>query len=118
MRLKTGALIVAAARCGAIIADATEEELKAVAEYADGVGLLFQITDDLLDITSTAEAMGKTPGKDVRSSKATYPALYGIEATREHLAKAHEAACTALTRISRPTDLLRGIVDFIVERDA
>ncbi len=117
-RLKTGALIVAAASCGAIVADATEEELKAVADYADCVGLLFQITDDLLDITSTAEAMGKTPGKDERSSKATYPALYGIEASREHLAAAHEAACAALTRIDRPTDLLRGIAEFIVERNA
>ena len=62
-RLKTAALIIAAARCGAIIADATDPELDAVGKYAAQLGLLFQITDDLLDITATAETLGKTPGK-------------------------------------------------------
>ena len=83
-RLKTGALIIAAARCGAIIADASETELAAITDYGAQLGLLFQITDDLLDVTATAEALGKTPGKDERSQKATYPALHGIEATQQH----------------------------------
>ena len=115
-RLKTGALIIAAARCGAIIADATEKELAAVTEYAAQLGLLFQITDDLLDITATAETIGKTPGKDMRSKKATYPALYGVEATRKHLHKAHERACASLNSIAQPTGLLRAIADFILKR--
>lgn len=115
-RLKTGALIIAAARCGAIIADATAKELAAVTEYAAQLGLLFQITDDLLDITATAEAIGKTPGKDMRSKKATYPALYGVEATRKHLHKAHERACDSLNSIEWPTELLRAIADFILKR--
>jgi geranylgeranyl pyrophosphate synthase len=115
-RLKTGALIIAAARCGAIIADADEDELRAVTEYAAQLGLLFQITDDLLDVTATAKTLGKTPGKDQRSKKATYPALYGIEATRQHLLKAHAQACAALNSLSRPTTLLRAIADFILER--
>lgn len=115
-RLKTGALIVAAARCGAIIADASAAVLEAISDYAGQLGLLFQITDDLLDVTATAEAIGKTPGKDERSRKATYPALYGIEATRKHLASTHEAACDALSRINQPTDLLRSVADFILER--
>ena len=117
-RLKTGALIIAAARCGAIIAEASESELAAITDYAGQLGLLFQITDDLLDITATAEAIGKTPGKDMRSKKATYPALYGVEATRKHLADAHQTACASLERLQRPTELLRAIADFILERQA
>jgi geranylgeranyl diphosphate synthase type II len=117
-RLKTGALIVAAARCGAIIANAPTAALEAVTDYASQLGLLFQITDDLLDVTATAETIGKTPGKDERARKATYPALYGVEATRKHLASTHTAAVDALSRIDRPTDLLRSIADFILKREA
>jgi geranylgeranyl diphosphate synthase type II len=117
-RLKTGALIVAAGRAGAIIADAAESELAAITDYSAHLGLLFQITDDLLDITATAEALGKTPGKDKRSQKATYPALYGIAATRMHLTKTHQAACSSLDALGQPTDLLRAIADFILERQA
>jgi geranylgeranyl pyrophosphate synthase len=115
-RLKTGALIIAAARCGAIISDASQPELAAITDYAAQLGLLFQITDDLLDVTATAEALGKTPGKDERSQKATYPALHGIEATHEHLARAHQSACAALENIARPTELLHAIADFILGR--
>jgi geranylgeranyl diphosphate synthase type II len=117
-RLKTGALIIAAARCGAIIANASETELAAITDYAAQLGLLFQITDDLLDVTATAEALGKTPGKDQRSKKATYPALYGVEATRKHLVHAHEMACASLDTLSQSTGLLRAIADFIQERQA
>ena len=115
-RHKTGALIVAAARCGAIIGKATEAELDAVTAYGWHLGLLFQITDDLLDVTASAEDLGKTPGKDAQSRKATYPALYGMEETREAAANAHRAACDALDRIDRPTTVLREIVDFILNR--
>ena len=115
---KTGALMCAAVRCGAIIAGATEPELSALTRYAAQLGLLFQITDDLLDVTATAEDLGKTPGKDARSSKATYPALYGIEATREHLLSVHRDACAALDTMQQPTELLRGIAEFILERQA
>ena len=115
-RLKTGALIIGAARCGAIIADAAETELATVTDYAAQLGLLFQITDDLLDVTATAETLGKTPGKDQRSKKATYPALYGVEATQKHLAHAHQTACSSLAAIHTPTTLLRAIADFILER--
>jgi geranylgeranyl pyrophosphate synthase len=117
-RLKTGALIIAATRCGAIIAEASETELAAITDYAAQLGLLFQITDDLLDITATAEAIGKTPGKDMRSKKATYPALHGVEASRKHLSHAHQTACASLDNIHRPTELLRAIADFIMERQA
>ena len=117
-RLKTGALIIAAARCGAIIADGSESELVAVTNYAAQLGLLFQITDDLLDVTATVEALGKTPGKDSRSKKATYPALYGMEVTHNHLLLAHDAACSSLDALPQSTELLRAIADFILKRQA
>jgi geranylgeranyl pyrophosphate synthase len=115
-RHKTGALIVAAARCGAIIGRASDAELDAVTAYGSHLGLLFQITDDLLDVTASAEDLGKTPGKDAQSRKATYPALYGMEETRTAAANAHLAACDALARIDRPTNLLQQIADFILNR--
>lgn len=115
-RLKTGALIIAAARCGAIIADATANELKAVTEYAAQLGLLFQITDDVLDVTSTAEAIGKTPGKDRRAEKATYPHLHGIDEARELALRVHGRARTVLDQIDRPTERLAAIADYILNR--
>ena len=115
-RLKTGALIVAAARCGAIIGRASESELAAVTSYGSHLGLLFQITDDFLDVSATAEALGKTPGKDAQSNKATYPGLYGMEETRAAAINAHRDACAALDQIDRPADVLRRIADFILNR--
>ncbi len=115
---KTGALIRAAARCGALISEASERELAAVTEYATNLGLLFQITDDLLDVTATAEDLGKTPGKDARASKATFPALYGIDATRERVDVVHRQTGDVLAGVSRPTELLISIANFIRDRQA
>ncbi len=117
-RLKTGALIIAAARCGAIIANASEAELQSITTYASQLGLLFQITDDLLDVTATAESLGKTPGKDARSQKATYPSVYGIESARERASRLHAETCAILGEIDRPTEQLREIADFIRDRTA
>ncbi|MGH9927756.1 MAG: polyprenyl synthetase family protein, partial [Pyrinomonadaceae bacterium] len=115
-RLKTGALISAAACCGAIIADASESDLDAVAEFAEHLGLLFQITDDLLDVTATAETLGKTPGKDVRSKKATYALHFGVDVAYKHAVEVHNHACVALERVQCPTSLLRAIAHFILQR--
>jgi geranylgeranyl pyrophosphate synthase len=115
---KTGALIRAAAICGAIIAGATEGERDAVVRYALSLGMLFQITDDLLDVTSTAEDLGKTPGKDARSRKATYPAILGLDATRAEIDRWHSAACLELEGLGRAAQLLRSIADFIRDREA
>jgi len=115
-RLKTGALIVAAARCGAIIGKASDDELDAITSYGSHLGLLFQITDDFLDVTATAEDLGKTPGKDARSNKATYPALHGLEETRAAAERAHHNAIAALNQIKRPTSVLQQIAEFILHR--
>lgn len=115
-RYKTGAMITAAARCGGIIGGANEAELNSISAYAERLGLLFQITDDLLDVTASAEELGKTPGKDARAHKATYPALYGLEATRERAQFVYREACAVLNHIDRPTYLLQAIAYAVLER--
>jgi len=113
---KTGALIRAAARCGAVIAGANDQDLAAITEYATNLGLLFQITDDLLDVTATAEDLGKTPGKDARSKKATFPSLYGIEASHAQLGQVQWAACHAIENVAKQAQLLLSIASYIRER--
>ena len=115
-RRKTGAMIAHAARCGAIIASANSRELECVTSYARQLGLLFQITDDLLDVTATAEDLGKTPGKDARAAKATYPALYGLEVARARAHAVYDEACASLLELERPTQTLRAIAGLILER--
>ncbi|MEJ7616019.1 MAG: polyprenyl synthetase family protein [Pyrinomonadaceae bacterium] len=115
-RRKTGALIGAAARCGALIAAASETELGAITNYASCLGLLFQITDDLLDVTATAEDLGKTPGKDERAQKATYPSLYGLEPARLRAGEVYSAACAALAVLPGPSATLQALARFILER--
>jgi geranylgeranyl pyrophosphate synthase len=115
---KTGALIRASARCGGMIAGVNESELAALTQYATNLGLLFQITDDVLDVTATAEDLGKTPGKDVRSRKATYPSLYGIEATRAQIETVYSAACAAIEPVKDRAQLLLSVAQFIVRRQA
>jgi geranylgeranyl pyrophosphate synthase len=116
--LKTGALILCAACTGALIAGASPRELEAVGHYALKLGLLFQITDDLLDVTASAEDLGKTPGKDARARKATYPALYGLEAARERAREVYEAGLAALDSVERPTPMLRAIARLVLERQS
>lgn len=117
-RLKTGALIIAAARCGAIIANASETELSLISEYAAQLGLLFQITDDLLDVTATAETLGKTPGKDIRAAKATYPNIHGLTGARELAEQVHARSLTTLKQLDQPTERLHAIADYILNRTA
>ena len=117
-RRKTGALIAASARAGALVAGALESESEAVTRYALDLGLLFQITDDLLDVTATASDLGKTPGKDARSRKATYPALHGLEPARALAREVHQRACAALDSLETPTPMLRGLARLVLERRA
>jgi geranylgeranyl diphosphate synthase type II len=80
--------------------------------------LLFQITDDLLDVTATADELGKTPGKDARSKKATFPSIHGIEVTRKVIVAVHRTTCDQLQPLKRSTELLESIADFILNREA
>jgi geranylgeranyl pyrophosphate synthase len=114
---KTGAMISVAARTGAIIAEASEKEVEIITNYAAQIGLLFQITDDLLDVTQTTEVLGKTAGKDISAEKATYPALYGLLETRKLAENVHAQACRELEKIDRETGLLCEIAEFILNRE-
>src|SRR5450755_308659 len=78
-RAKTGALLRASLRMGAIYASATEEQIEALSCYGEHIGLAFQIVDDLLDVEESSEALGKTAGKDATQGKITFPAVYGLE---------------------------------------
>ena len=113
---KTGAMICVAARSGAIIAEANERELAAVSSYALELGLLFQITDDLLDVTQPTEVLGKTAGKDISAEKATYPAFYGLDETRRLAENVFAKACRELEKIDKASGLLIELAGFILNR--
>ena len=115
-RNKTGALISASAESGAIIGGANSDELTAVRLYGERLGLLFQITDDLLDITQTTEELGKTAGKDAAASKATYPAVMGIDAAKRLAEQVHSEVAAAVGGLGRDSELLIEIADFILKR--
>ncbi len=115
-RRKTGALISAAAASGAIIGGASDEELSAVAKYADKLGLLFQVTDDLLDVTQSTEAIGKTAGKDAISEKATYPGHFGVERSLQIAKEFRDDACGALSPLEKDTSLLVELADLVLSR--
>ena len=113
---KTGALIAFSAAAGAVVAGAAAKDVAVVSKYAEGLGLLFQITDDLLDVTATSEVLGKTAGKDLAAEKATYPKVLGVDATRAKLDEVREGTASLLDQLSAETSLLRSIADFLVSR--
>lgn len=113
---KTGAIICFAARAGAVIAETPENNLNAITNYAVNLGLLFQITDDLLDVTQTTEILGKTAGKDLTAEKATYPSIFGIEKTKNLAEKIYTEACGELKKIEKDTEILRELAHFILHR--
>src|SRR5204863_2410510 len=82
-RAKTGALLRASVRMGAIYAGAAADQLAALASFGEHIGLAFQIVDDILDVEQSSEALGKTAGKDAAQQKITFPAVYGIDRSRE-----------------------------------
>jgi geranylgeranyl diphosphate synthase type II len=115
---KTGALLTACIRCGAMVAGANAEQLRAMTQFGSKVGLVFQIVDDILDVTSSSEVLGKTAGKDQKVKKATYPALYGLDVSRQ---KARELVASALEDIrdfGGEAEALREIARFVVSRTA
>jgi len=113
---KTAALFSASCRIGAIHAEASAERRDALATYGRHLGLAFQIVDDLLDGTATRERLGKTPGKDLRSGKATYPALLGPEASRREAERLTRLACQALTDVGIRSGPLQALADLVLER--
>lgn len=116
-RHKTGALYRAAVRTGAVLAGAPVDKLKSLTDYAEYLGLAFQITDDLLDVEGDMAKLGKPIGSDVKNKKGTYPLLYGLDRTRKEAARAAENAVAALSIFGKEADFLRTLVQYIIERD-
>jgi geranylgeranyl diphosphate synthase type II len=116
--MKTGALLTASCRLGAIAAGASAPALNAVTEYGRHLGLAFQIVDDLLDVTSTPEKLGKATKKDASKGKNTYPSLLGVEGSRREADQQLAAALAALDVLGENSQLLRTLAQFVVQRSS
>lgn len=113
---KTGALIAASVRIGGMAADATEAQLEALGRFGRDIGLAFQIMDDVLDVTSSTDRLGKVAGRDAELKKSTYPALLGVDGAIRHAALLVEDGCGALKANGLLTGDLEQLADFIVSR--
>jgi farnesyl diphosphate synthase len=115
--LKTGRLIRLSLELGALHAGADENQLLRVTRYGEAVGLLFQIADDLLDVTQTSATLGKTAGKDLAQDKLTYPAVFGLEGAFRERDLALAAAREAAQDLEGEAGLLAGLAAFAAGRD-
>ena len=117
-RAKTGALLRASVRMGAIYGGAGDRQLQALSEYGEHVGLAFQIVDDILDVEQPSEALGKTAGKDAAQHKITFPAVYGLKRSREMAEEQRVLARVALKPFDERAERLRELADLVVQRNA
>ncbi|MEQ9668772.1 geranylgeranyl diphosphate synthase CrtE [Coleofasciculus sp. G2-EDA-02] len=113
---KTGALLESCVVCGGILAGATDADIERLSRYAQNIGLAFQIIDDILDITATQEELGKTAGKDLQAQKATYPSLWGLEASKAKAQELIEEAIAQLEPFGERSQPLIALADFITAR--
>jgi geranylgeranyl diphosphate synthase type II len=116
-RAKTGALLGACVRGGAVLGGAQRDETTALAAFADAIGLAFQVVDDVLDATAGAEQLGKTAGKDRDAGKATYVRLHGVEGARRIAAGLLDRALAAVSPLGARGEPLAELARLIVERD-
>ena len=113
---KTAALIEASLCIGAELASATEEQVASIQKFGKSIGLAFQVVDDILDVISTTEQLGKDAGSDEERGKATYPSVIGLEASRERANALYKEAIAELDSLPGDTSVLRSIAAFIVTR--
>ncbi|MDV2991279.1 MAG: Farnesyl diphosphate synthase [Chroococcidiopsis sp. SAG 2025] len=113
---KTAALLEACVVSGGVLAGLEESDLQRLSRYAQNIGLAFQIIDDILDVTATAEELGKTAGKDLQAQKVTYPSLWGIEESRRQAQALIATAKEELTPFSKKAQPLIALADFITNR--
>lgn len=116
-RRKTGALLAAPPRIGGIAAGAAQPVVTALGEYGRGLGLAFQIADDVLDVTASTTTLGKTAGRDRALAKATYPTLLGVDGARERAAGAAGAAIAALRSAGIHSAPLEALASYAADRD-
>jgi geranylgeranyl diphosphate synthase, type II len=117
-RSKTAALIRASISSGALCAGASPENVARLRNFGESLGLLFQVTDDILDVEESSAALGKTAGKDVAQQKATYPAVHGLERSHEIANELAAKAVAALSPFAERASRLREIANFLVQRRA
>lgn len=117
-RTKTGALICASARTGALIAGAPEDDLARVSQYGEAIGLAFQIADDLLDVLGSERELGKAVGKDNDQHKATYPAFYGVEESRRIAGRLVREASEVLAPYGDRARRLQQLAEFLITRQS
>jgi geranylgeranyl pyrophosphate synthase len=115
---KTGALITFSARAGAVIAGIDENRMTGITHYGARLGLLFQIADDILDVTQPTDVLGKTAAKDLAANKATYPSVYGLDASTELRQKVYESTLESLEWFDVPTGLLAQIAEYVATRQS
>ena len=113
---KTGALIRASVRMGALYARAGKRQYAALSQYGELVGLAFQIADDILDLTGTQEEIGKDVGSDLKKDKKTFPSFYGLEESRRRALEVADKAVHVLRDFDRKADPLRELAKYIVKR--
>lgn len=113
---KTAALIEAALQVGAMLAGASDADIQVIRKYGKSIGLAFQIVDDILDIVSTTEELGKDAGSDIEKGKATYPSVVGLDRSREKAKELFEESIKSLDSLSCDTEILRAIAAFIITR--
>jgi geranylgeranyl diphosphate synthase, type II len=113
---KTGALLEACVICGAVLAGATEAEIAKLSQFAQKIGLAFQIIDDILDITATQAELGKTAGKDLQAQKATYPKLWGLAESKRQADKLVTDAKSILAEFGDRAIPLQALADYITDR--
>jgi len=115
---KTGALIRASVQLGALCSsDTTSSEIEALDNYAKNIGLSFQIKDDILDIESDTQTLGKQQGADINLNKATYPALLGLDGAKKMAQQCHQNALHSLSHFNKNADPLRWLSEYIITRD-
>ncbi|HTZ89642.1 MAG TPA: farnesyl diphosphate synthase [Alloacidobacterium sp.] len=115
-RAKTGALIRVSVVSGGIYAGATAEDVQSLTEFGRKAGLAFQIVDDVLDMTQDSAQLGKTAGKDLASDKATWPSVFGIEASHQHAKRLIDEAFAALAPYRSAAEGLKSVARYLVER--
>lgn len=115
-RLKTSALIECSMMTGAILAGASEEEIRTIGQVASDVGLAFQIQDDILDVTSTSQELGKSTGSDERNHKTTYVTVEGLDKAKADVAAVSERAVCTLARLPQKNEFLKELIGALVTR--
>ena len=116
-KLKTGALIESSMMIGAILAGADDEEVKKIEEIATKLGLAFQIQDDVLDVTSTLEVLGKPIGSDEKNNKPTYVTFEGLEKAKQDVNELSQEACRMLKSFGREDEFLQQLIIYLIDRE-